>query len=194
MQKKRVTLPGFLILGGFGALLILVLQPTFERLKQTSSFVPCAANLKCIGQALLLYSMDHNGKYPPTLEDLITDPSVDITTEVVICPSTSVKRASAASPEELRKVLVSGGRPDAFVSAPKRPSMHMSYIYLAGSFDKTAPPDAVFAYEPLSNHDGDGTNVLYGDGHVSFLNRQEALRLIAELQSGHNPPRALGQG
>ena len=30
----------------------------------------------------------------------------------------------------------------------------------------------VVAYEPLENHVGVGTNVLFGDGHVEFIDKQ----------------------
>jgi prepilin-type processing-associated H-X9-DG protein len=86
-------------------------------------------------------------------------------------------------------MLTSLGRPDDYALAWKRPPMHISYIYCGAGFTSRGPANAVLAYEPLSNHDGDGTNVLYGDGHVSFLDRKETDYLIAELQAGHNPPR-----
>jgi prepilin-type processing-associated H-X9-DG protein len=35
---------------------------------------------------------------------------------------------------------------------------------------------AVVAYEPLENHGGIGTNVLLGDGHVEFYDKQSWLR------------------
>ena len=48
-------------------------------------------------------------------------------------------------------------------------SGHLSYIYLGKEMNtKTISPDTIVAYEPLSNH-GDGSNVLFGDGHVEFV-------------------------
>ena len=32
-------------------------------------------------------------------------------------------------------------------------------------------------------------NVLFGDGHIEFVHTAEATALIAELTTGHNPPR-----
>jgi prepilin-type processing-associated H-X9-DG protein len=49
---------------------------------------------------------------------------------------------------------------------------------------------AVCAYEPLSNHDGEGMMVLYWDGHVTWHDAGEAKKILDELQAGHNPPRA----
>jgi prepilin-type processing-associated H-X9-DG protein len=44
-------------------------------------------------------------------------------------------------------------------------------------------------YEYRNNHDGDGFNLLFADGHVEFYGRRDANRLADELQAGHNPPR-----
>jgi len=41
----------------------------------------------------------------------------------------------------------------------------------------------VLLYEPLANHDNDGMNILFGDGHVEFVHPAEARRLIASLPS-----------
>jgi hypothetical protein len=32
-------------------------------------------------------------------------------------------------------------------------------------------------------------NVLFGDYHVDFIQTAEAIKLLAELNAGHNPPR-----
>jgi prepilin-type processing-associated H-X9-DG protein len=48
----------------------------------------------------------------------------------------------------------------------------------------------VSAYEPLSNHDGRGMNVLFGDGHVEWIESPVAEAVEAQLRAGHNPPAA----
>jgi len=86
MARWRPTWRWFLLVGGISALLISILLPTLDRLRdpyRTSGRQPCPSNLRQIGQALLLYSMDHNGVYPTTLDALVT-PDL-LTKEVLVC-------------------------------------------------------------------------------------------------------------
>jgi hypothetical protein len=86
MARWRPTLRWVLVVGGIIALLISILLPTLDRLRdpyRTSGRQPCPSNLRQIGQALLLYSMDHNGVYPTTLDALVT-PEL-LTKKVLTC-------------------------------------------------------------------------------------------------------------
>jgi prepilin-type processing-associated H-X9-DG protein len=48
---------------------------------------------------------------------------------------------------------------------------------------------AVLAYELPGTHGGKYGNVLFADSGVQTFDAQSLTNLIAELQSGHNPPR-----
>jgi prepilin-type processing-associated H-X9-DG protein len=134
----------------------------------------CASNLRQIGQAILLYCNENNSTYPDTLGTLLL--TEDITAEVFICPLTNVPRSTAPTTRAQADEIDSG--------------KCTSYIYLGkGMNARTVPADAVIAYEPLSNHGGDGTNVLFGDGHVEFLNKTEAQTILTQVQSGARPVR-----
>ncbi len=43
----------------------------------------------------------------------------------------------------------------------------------------TASASAIVAYEPLDNHEGAGTNVLFGDGHAQWVGKQDWPRVAA---------------
>lgn len=133
---------------------------------------PCPENLHQIGIALLIYSHDHQGRYPDTFADLMLAESLG--PEVFICPSSSAVRSSAST---LREAAADLSNP-----------AHCSYIYAGKRMTSDAPAEAVLAYEPLENHQGDGINVLFGDGHTNFIGRAAAEKLIAELKAGHDPP------
>ncbi|MGA2497608.1 MAG: H-X9-DG-CTERM domain-containing protein [Tepidisphaeraceae bacterium] len=137
--------------------------------------VQCAHQLRSIGQCLQLYANDNNGLLPPDLAVLI--PTLDLSPEVLICPSSSDTPAKGLTTQTTGQNTVT------LIG-------HCSYVYLgAGLNVKSLTPDHVLAYEILKNHENDGMNVLYGDGHVQWLPKPEALHLLAELKVGHNPPR-----
>jgi type II secretory pathway pseudopilin PulG len=86
MAMRRGRLLELLVVVGIIVCLISILLPTLNRWRdpyRTSGRQPCASNLRQIGQALLLYSMDHGGLYPATLDELAA--SQDLTDEVLVC-------------------------------------------------------------------------------------------------------------
>ena len=145
----------------------------FQNAIQASNRVKCASNLRQIGQAILLYSNDNNGSYPPTLDVLLT--TEDITPEVFNCPSTKDTPAPGTTAQQQAPNLSKPG--------------HLSYVYVGAAMDnKTVNQNAVVAYEPLTNHN-DGANFLWGDGHVSFVNKTQAQNILDQLKAGKNPPK-----
>ena len=59
-----------------------------------------------------------------------------------------------------------------------------SYIYLGkGMNARTVSADTVVAYEPLSNHENDGSNVLFGDGRVKFILSPAIKAMEAKLKA-----------
>lgn len=158
------------------ALPIAILLPSLNRARETANRVKCASNMRIIGQAILLYSNENRGSFPVKLEDLLLTQSIDST--VFVCPSTSDTPAPGSSPDAAAQNLSAGS--------------HLSYVYVGQGLTNMATHDTVVLYEPMTNHDSDGMNVLYGDGHVEFQLKNEAQRIIDEIQAGHNPPRDPG--
>jgi prepilin-type processing-associated H-X9-DG protein len=128
--------------------------------------VKCASNLRQIGQSIQLFADSHGGQYPDSLATLLLNDG--ITAECLVCPSSNDEKAAGATPAEQAANLQSRG--------------HLSYIYLGnGLTTTTATSTTPVAYEPLTNHEGDGTNILFGDGHVEWFNRIGAAHIIPGL-------------
>ncbi|MEA2708784.1 MAG: hypothetical protein QOF78_1385 [Phycisphaerales bacterium] len=146
-----------------------ILLPSLGRARETANRVKCNSNMRQIGLALLLYGNDNRGVYPPDFPPLLL--TQDITSEVFVCPSSNDTKAPGATAQE---------------QAPNL-HKHCSYVYLPGGTTSSSA-EAVLAYEPMSNHDGDGANFLFGDGHVAWESKQTAAAMIKSLEAGQNPP------
>jgi prepilin-type processing-associated H-X9-DG protein len=74
-------------------------------------------------------------------------------------------------------------RSDVFLKCPS------SGPYVTLEFPNGWPSEgsAIIAYEPKSNH-GDGGNIVFADGHSSFVRGEDYDRLIAALGAGQWPP------
>lgn len=174
--EGRRSAPRFLVWAAgivvIGGMLISVLLPSLCRSGESANRIKCASNLRQIGQAIALYAQDNGGQYPPSLAVLLAHE--DITSDVMVCPSSNDERSLAA--DSARAV-------DELTAAETNASGHkhcLSYVYAGRGLNvKTMPPTAVVAYEPLNNHGGDGTEVLFGDGHVEWIGKQTWAQMAA---------------
>jgi prepilin-type processing-associated H-X9-DG protein len=63
-----------------------------------------------------------------------------------------------------------------------------SYVYKGAGKNNATPADVVVLYEKPDNHDEDGVNFLYGDGHVEWQSMPVAQQEIQKA-GGAAPPR-----
>jgi prepilin-type processing-associated H-X9-DG protein len=115
------------------------LYPAYQRARRASEAVQCAAQLRQIGAACMIYAASNRGYMPPSLATLT---STMVLPTMLTCPAAT--RAGAPTPYIY--VL-----PSAKVSTIRNPSR------------------TVLVYESPTNHGGGWMNVLFADGHVAML-------------------------
>lgn len=148
-----------------------ILLPSLSRARESANQVKCASNMRQIGQGLLIYANGHNGKLPAELGDLLKEGP--ITVQVFVCPSgdQAIPPIVLQSPREEQAEWV---------------SQSAEYIYLGTGLDNNRiDPKRPILYEKLEHHQR-GANVLFGDGHVDFVDRNRLSRIIAPAQPAKN--------
>jgi prepilin-type processing-associated H-X9-DG protein len=170
--RRRLVAVGIAVLSlasvlGVGS----VLLPSMNRTTCCSNRLRCASNLRQIGQGIQMYANENRGSFPDDFAVLLL--TQDLTSYEFVCGASNDTWARGPTTQAVAANLTAGG--------------HLSYVYTGKGMSLNSPASAVIAYEPLANH-GDGMNVLFADGHVQWMDAKRGQALLAELQSGHNPP------
>jgi prepilin-type processing-associated H-X9-DG protein len=133
-----------------------VLLPSLNRARETANRVKCSSNMWQISQAMSQYAIENNGEYPPDLGTLILAGEIDLTIDVFVCPSgaSAVPAVIRNAPREQQAEWV---------------NQNADYVYLGDGKRSDLPADEPLLHEHLYNHDGEGVNMLFGDGHVEFV-------------------------
>lgn len=135
----------------------------------------CVSNMRQIGQAIAMYANEHGDRFPDDVKTILENE--DLTPSVFVCPSSNDQPTPP------------GPTTQTTAAALLQPG-HLSYIYLGkGLTSQTATADTVLLYEPLTNHSGDGMNVLFGDFHVEWLSASEAATILKQVAAKRNPVR-----
>jgi prepilin-type processing-associated H-X9-DG protein len=160
-----------IVMAAAGMLLMYVLIPSQNSPQSLANRAECLSNMHQIGLAIILYQNDHNLSYPNSLPELLEE---QISPAAFVCPSSNDTPSNGATTQAIAADWSKPG--------------HLSYIYVGkGLNDKTATADTVVLYEPMSNHAGDGKNVLFGDGHTDWVNATVGAKIIAAAATGKLP-------
>ncbi|WP_428938955.1 hypothetical protein [Fontivita pretiosa] len=165
--------PGMLTNGApaAGAMMVSILLPSLNRARETANRVKCAANMRQIGQAMLLHCNEHGGQYPQALGELLTQ---ELSPQVFICPSSRTQLPPQIAAADLQSQI-------AWVNA------NSDYVYLgAGKRVAALGERDILLYEKPDNHNHDGMNITYADGHVEFEPMAAAMQELEHI--GATPP------
>ena len=159
-----------LSLGLIGVALIPIEYLALRWAQEKSEQVRCRSQLSALAWTVQAYANANRDQLPP---DLATDAKEeDLTPRIFVCECSTDAVASSIAQ------LATPG--------------HISYVYLGAGkrfVDVKNPAKQVLMYE--QPHHFGGMNVAFFDGHVEFIPRAKAAKVIAELRSGQNPPPSL---
>jgi hypothetical protein len=169
-----------LVLIGLVALVVSLVMPSLNRRREEQlaglAQRGCPRTIGRLGMLAQMYGNDHGGAVPPDLDALQRYAQKQITGGDIrghfTCP---YAEARGVAPTQKGAVCMSS-----FVYVVPAGVMHYSQI--------KNPGETVCAYEPLEDHDGLGTPVLYWDGHSTWYDAAEGKRIIEEVNAGRNPP------
>jgi len=162
---------------------IMITLPSLCRVSETANRAKCASNLSQIGKAIIIYANEHRGQYPS--EFAVLAMNGDLVPEVFTCPSSNAERADWGATLESHRT-------------PLTDPKHCSYVYCGDSLTTTASEtddEIILAYEPPTNHDNDGINILFVDGHVEFFVFKKSdpngmiQRMMKDAEAGVRPVR-----
>jgi len=136
--------------------------------RESRNRIKCGSNLRQLGIAIKQYARDHAGQYPDNFQTLHVSTDGFAPAEVFTCPSSNAERAPGTTPAEQSSHL----------SDPT----YCSYVYHGAGLKTPVDGTQIIIVEFLTNHDYEGINVLFGDGHVEWTNSTEARALLSKLR------------
>ncbi|MFT3787545.1 MAG: DUF4190 domain-containing protein [Tepidisphaeraceae bacterium] len=82
-------------------------------------------------------------------------------------------------PPDLATLLTEADLPSGITNCPDAPTSGTSYVYVGkGVSERLVTSNDAIVFEVLSNHHGEGGNVVFGDGHVDWVPRKSYNALV----------------
>jgi hypothetical protein len=160
-------------LGSIGLLTNVPVIYVCVMMNHTADRIRCASNFSQVGQAILAYSNDNRGRYPPDLAALVKAQNISVAD--FLCPSMP---GGSSLPSNLEQMSI-----DQKADWVKQ---HADVVYLGACLRLDAPPETIVLYEKHDerNSPPDGSfntyevQMLFANGHVEPIPSAEAHRRI----------------
>lgn len=140
------------------AFLMGILMPALFRVRQVSFRMVCASNMSGLGKAMLIYANDYNDMFPTTSKwcDLLVE-HAEVSKQTFRCPHIKEGPCSYAMNINIEK-LGTNAPPGMVLLFETHPGWNQ-----AGGFEILT----------TDNHQREGCNVLFMDGHVAFVKTKD---------------------
>jgi prepilin-type processing-associated H-X9-DG protein len=136
------------------ALLMAILMPALAQVRRLAERIECGTNLSAIGKAMVVYANDNNGMYPTPEKwcDLLIE-HTDVMEKIFICQGAAEGPCNYAMNANVGELGVNSP-PDVVLVFESQPGWNLS-----------GGPELL----TLDNHQQEGCNILFVDGHVEFV-------------------------
>jgi prepilin-type processing-associated H-X9-DG protein len=177
VSRKGTAIAGIL-LGCVGVLANVPVVYVYVMMKQTSDRVRSAGNLSQIGKAILAYTNDNRGRYPPDLGELVKTRHIPVAD--FLCPSMP---GGSSLPSNLQQMTIA--QQAAWVN------QNADVVYVGAGLTQGAPAETIVLYEkhdernspPDGSFDSYEVQMLFADGHVEPVPTADAHRRISDQMS-----------
>jgi prepilin-type processing-associated H-X9-DG protein len=139
-----------------------ITMPALAKTRQIAFRMVCAQNLSALGNAMHIYANDYNDMFPTTSKwcDLLVEYQ-NVSKQTFACPAALTKYRSVRSIDQCNYAMNKN----------------------VEKLGTNAPPDMVLLFETqpgwnqaggpeiltTANHQGEGCNILFVDGHIEFV-------------------------